>query len=91
MEWLTCIKASIDYIENHIKESINIDDMADQCHLRKTRLTQFVSVFFFLSAENHCSLDCLGHNSCIITINPTSIFFKREVLYEKNDSHPSMP
>ena len=33
MEWLTCIKASIDYIENHIKESINIDDVADQCHV----------------------------------------------------------
>ena len=33
MEWLTCIKASIDYIENHIKESISIDDVADQCHI----------------------------------------------------------
>lgn len=29
MEWLTCIKSSIDYIENHIKENISIDDIAN--------------------------------------------------------------
>lgn len=28
MEWLTCIKTSIEYIENHIKENINLDDIA---------------------------------------------------------------
>lgn len=28
MEWLTCIKSSIEYIESHIKENINIDDIA---------------------------------------------------------------
>jgi len=28
MEWLTCIKSSIDYIESHIKESIKIEEIS---------------------------------------------------------------
>lgn len=28
MEWLTCIKSSIDYIESHIKETIKLEDIA---------------------------------------------------------------
>ena len=29
MEWLTCIKSSIDYIESHIKENISVEDVAN--------------------------------------------------------------
>ena len=28
MEWLTCIKSSINYIEEHIKENLSIEDIA---------------------------------------------------------------
>lgn len=33
MEWLTCIKSSIDYIEKHIKESINVEDIANNSYV----------------------------------------------------------
>lgn len=33
MEWLTCIKSSIEYIENHIKENIDIDDVANNSYV----------------------------------------------------------
>lgn len=33
MEWLSCIKASIDYIENHIKENISIEDVANNSYV----------------------------------------------------------
>ena len=33
MEWLTCIKTSIDYIESHIKENISIDDVASNSYV----------------------------------------------------------
>ena len=29
MEWLTCIKSSIDYIEDHIKGNISIEEVVD--------------------------------------------------------------
>lgn len=33
MEWLTCIKTSIDYIESHIKEDIKIEDIAKSTYV----------------------------------------------------------
>lgn len=33
MEWLTCIKSSIDYIESHIKEDIKIEDIANSVYV----------------------------------------------------------
>ena len=33
MEWLTCIKSSINYIEEHIKENISIDDIASNAYV----------------------------------------------------------
>ena len=33
MEWLTCIKFSIDYIEEHIKENIKIDDIVKSAYV----------------------------------------------------------
>lgn len=33
MEWLSCIKASIDYIEDHIKENISIQDIANNSYV----------------------------------------------------------
>ena len=33
MEWLSCIKASIDYIEDHIKENISIEDVANNSYV----------------------------------------------------------
>ena len=33
MEWLTCIRAAIDYIESHLEENISAQDMANQVYL----------------------------------------------------------
>lgn len=33
MEWLTCIKTSIEYIESHIKENIKIEDVAKESYV----------------------------------------------------------
>lgn len=33
MEWLTCIKSSIDYIENHLKDDISIEDIASNVYV----------------------------------------------------------
>lgn len=33
MEWLTCIKSSIDYIEDHIKENISIEEVAKNSYV----------------------------------------------------------
>ena len=33
MEWLTCISTAIDYMEEHLTDSINVHDVADQVHL----------------------------------------------------------
>ena len=33
MEWLTCIRTAIDYMENHLKDDISAQDVADQVYL----------------------------------------------------------
>ena len=33
MEWLTCIRAAIDYIESHLEENISAQDVANQVYL----------------------------------------------------------
>ena len=33
MEWLTCIRSAIDYMENHLKDDISAQDVADQVYL----------------------------------------------------------
>jgi AraC family transcriptional regulator len=33
MEWLTCIRTAIDYIENHLEDDISAQDVADQVYL----------------------------------------------------------
>ena len=38
MEWLTCIRKSIDFMENHLEENISAQDVADEV---------FMSSFFF--------------------------------------------
>ena len=38
MEWLTCIRKAIDYMEEHLEDDISAQDVADQV---------FMSSFFF--------------------------------------------
>ena len=38
MEWLTCIRKAIDYMEEHLEDNITAQDVADQV---------FMSSFFF--------------------------------------------
>ena len=33
MEWLTCIRTAIDYIETHLEDDISVQDVADQVYL----------------------------------------------------------
>ncbi len=33
MEWLTCIRKAIDYMEEHLRDDINVQDVADQVYL----------------------------------------------------------
>ena len=33
MEWLTCIRTAIDYMENHLKDDISAQDVADRVYL----------------------------------------------------------
>ena len=33
MEWLTCIRTAIDFMENHLEDNISVQDVADQVYL----------------------------------------------------------
>jgi len=33
MEWITCIRKSIDYMEAHLTEDIRLKDIADQVYV----------------------------------------------------------
>ena len=45
MEWLTCVRTSIEYIESHITEDISTQQVADQVHLSPFFLQKGFSVF----------------------------------------------
>ena len=45
MEWLTCIKSSINYIEEHIKENISIEDIAANAYVSSYYLQVGFQIF----------------------------------------------
>ena len=47
MEWLTCIRTAVEYIETHLEDDISVQDIADVLTLGKADAALAASIFHY--------------------------------------------
>ena len=60
MEWLTCIRSAIDYIERHLTDDIGVQEVADRVYMSPFFLQKGFSVMTGMAWSNTSgAADCI--------------------------------
>ena len=51
MEWLTCIRKAIDYMEEHLEDNISAQDVAGQIFMSSFYFQKWVTFYAYMAQE----------------------------------------
>ena len=57
MEWLTCIRKAIDYMEEHLEDNISAQDVAGQIFMSSFFFQKWVTFYAYMAQEQEASMN----------------------------------